>query len=196
MNYLKNYVLAAAFFIFGFLTQTSSAQADILIEPYAGYMATKSNGTMNIPSRTPPEYTVDDSFTKGGIAGARIGYNILFFSLGLDGMGGNLSSGDDTYKMTNLGAFVAIDMPIFVRFYGSYFFSSTATTDALSTTHGDVKFEGSGYRAGIGFTFLPFVSINVEYIETNYDDDDHTDLTNVDIDNKGIIVGLSLPLTF
>ncbi len=160
------------------LLGATNAQAGLLIEPYAGY------------------YTGDFKFSTakydfGGTAyGGRLGYSRLGLQLGVDYMGGkwNIDTNPD-FKGTisNLGAFVGYSFPILLRVYATYFFNS-------SLKNSDTKFEGNTTRLGVGFSPLPFVDVNLEYMTGTYDKADGQSIPGTK--PKFDLYGLSLSIPF
>lgn len=146
----------AIFAIFAFLTLNPTAQASLLLEPYVGYVSGSSKTTSS------------SNFT-GTEYGARVGYSVLGFAIGAEYDAtsftddltpkDNLSSGD-------LGAFVAYKFPILLRVYGTYFPASEIKAESNGTT--STYKSGNLTKLGVGFTGLPFININVEYILGSY----------------------------
>ena len=57
---------------------------------------------------------------------------------------------------------------------------------------------GGGYKIGIGYTGLPFVSINFDMLALNYDEGKMkgplaVNVTKVDLDRATYLLGLSFP---
>lgn len=129
------------------------AQASLRVEPFLGYHMGNDKNT--------PENDV-----KGSEMGARVGFSTLGFALG-----GELSKGmyevdsnpSQDLEPTNMGVFASFEFPILVRVYGTYIFNS-------KSDYSSYEIEGNGTRLGVGFTGLPFIAINVEYINMKYDD--------------------------
>lgn len=175
---MKKLFIAAAIAIFG----ASQASAGIMIEPYLGYETgkVKSAGTP------------DDDYT-GTIFGARLGYSMVGLMFGVDYMTGSgtveSTGGDTDIKPADLGVFVGYEFPVMFRAYFSYFFDSKASIDGAT-----VDFEGGATRFGVGFTGLPFVSINLEMITRTYDE--FSDGTAIDPENtvETFALTISLPL--
>lgn len=163
------------------LTLTSQAFAGILIDPYVGIGKTKS--TLDYPSS-------DDSDESMNVVGARLGYSFLLLSAGIDyAMESTTDNNDDTAKFTNTSIFVGVDLPILIRAWAEYFINSTPDGDTFDTY--DTSFK-DGYGIGVGFTMLPFVSINLEIENLNYD----MEIGGQDFDFKtaSTILSISLPL--
>ena len=156
---------------------TSQAQAGIHLEPYLGY---EISSTFTYKADSTLEYE-SNSIELGG----RVGYELLGLSFGLDynftptsfdidRTKPSKASGNVDYKKNNLGAFLGFELPM-VRIWGSYYFSSNINYDKDRDTvsGGDVtgdELSGSGYGIGAGFTGLPFISINLEYRNSTYNE--------------------------
>ncbi|MGI4991201.1 outer membrane beta-barrel protein [Halobacteriovorax sp. GFR7] len=161
---MKKILVAMMIMIAGF-----QAQAGIYVEPYLAY---------NILGDT------DGDDTTGLNIGGRLGYSLpMLVSFGVDYNMGTYDIDGTDADTTNLGAFVAVDLPILLRGYASYYFSSDLEA-------GNVTYDGSGVALGVGFTMLPFVSLNVEYRTMSYDGSG----AQADFDAEEILVGVSLPL--
>lgn len=166
---MKKILIAMMIMVAGF-----QAQAGIYVEPYLAY---------NILGDT------DGDDTTGMNIGGRLGYSLpMLVSFGLDyNMGSytvDTSLGDSDVDTTNLGLFVAVDLPILARAYASYYLSSDLENEAGQS------FDGSGMALGVGLTMLPFVSVNFEYRTMSYDGAHGFG----DFDADEILVGVSLPL--
>jgi hypothetical protein len=130
----------------------AESQASFLIEPYLGYHMGKFEVSGN----------KDDA--KGTSYGGRLGFSQLGFQFGADYMGGNWdidSSPKFKASASNLGVFVGYDFPILLRVYGSYFFDSKLKDSST--------FEGNMIRLGVGFSPIPLLDINLEYLMGKYD---------------------------
>lgn len=162
----------------------SKASADILLEPYVGYYFGKAK-------------TNSSSNFSGPGFGARVGYKtMLGLSAGAEYMTGKMKQ-DSTPSVditpNSLGAFVAFDFPVLLRVYGTYFISDKS--DGKSNT-GTNKYSGNkGVKLGVGFTGLPFVSVNLEYGASEFDKvNGSAAATSLKTNYYGLSV--SLPLTF
>lgn len=151
---------------------SSFASAGILIEPQLGYiLSNKVNGTANLVNGATTATLDADSKATGVEYGARLGYSMLGFMGGLNfgkvsgKITDNTDGSKDDYKGTNLGAFVGYSAPILVRAWFAYNFSSKADIGADSV-------KGKSTEFGIGYTGLPFLSIN--FIYRMYDMDEIT----------------------
>lgn len=171
---------------------TFSASAGFLIEPYAAYrLGSYENSSNN------GEWSYDSPQL-----GARLGYTFATFMGGLDYSFGSAdfkadsanTADDGKWKETSLAVFAGVELPVLLRAWASYFvkqeFEDDEGADAGTTISGD------GFGFGVGFTGLPFVSINLEYRTFSYDEAESNTGTKTSIDTKSseILLGVSLPL--
>lgn len=159
----------------------SVSHADILLEPYLGY---------EIGKTTDPDGKMD-----GTHLGARVAYRspIMFwagldYSLGLNATFKPDSGSDETAKRSTLYGVVGMDFPILVRAWLGYGFMNEFDFDAG-------KIKGKSTKVGVGFTGLPFLSLNLEYLKETFDESNGNSLTT-DIQNDVVVLSVSLPLEF
>ncbi|MAX67373.1 MAG: outer membrane beta-barrel protein [Bacteriovoracaceae bacterium] len=154
--------------------------AGLLIDPYVGVGQTKS---------TVDFLTTDETDTEPYNAfGARLGYSFLLISAGIDyEMAKSESDGEDV-DITNTSVFVGVDLPILLRAWAEYFISSDLDVDGSTA---DYEFS-DGYGIGVGFTGLPFVSLNLEIQNLNYDITQGS--LKGDLSTASTIFSVSLPL--
>lgn len=173
---------------------SSSAKADLLIEPLIGYSLGKSEFDFTFNQGT----DTDSQSIKGPSYGGRLGYQNLGFQLGVDYLASNMDFDGDDFKTSELGGFVGFEFPILFRVYVGYVFSGKgelSSDDVAATT---VKFEkGTGPKFGIGFTLLPFLDINLEHRMIKYDTYSVGDVNNTKIDHSysATMLSFSLPFT-
>ncbi len=176
------------------------SQADLLIEPVVGY-SMGLNGTIN--GATSGAATLQKDDFKGGSGasyGGRLGYQKLGFQVGLDYLHSGINPSDKAFKgnidTDEWAAFVGFEFPVLLRVYGGYIFSANGSGKYDSGT-GVEKIElnsGSGFKAGLGLTLLPFLDLNFEYRKGTF-----TELKSAgykfeaDTDYSVYMVGLSLP---
>lgn len=171
---LQGLLLVAVFF-------TTSANAGLLIDPYVGIGSTVS---------TADTATKSEETASSNVMGARLGYSFLLLSAGIDySIMNGTDALDESMKVTSTSAFVGVDLPILFRFWGEYFFNSEIDGDTFDTNEASFK---DGYSLGVGFTGLPFVSLNIELENLNYD----LDVSGNDVDYSVVstIFSVSLPL--
>ena len=156
------------------------ASAGILIEPYAGVSQNTFTGTDS------ESLGSGDSSGKSAptIVGGRLGYKFAMFWAALDynSATGKFKSSASAADEGNLGGEhnmlksqswldVGFDFPIMLR--GWVGMGSTNTNimidrDAVSGVWSDFTLKGSSTKVGLGFSGIPFMSINVEYVMTSY----------------------------
>jgi hypothetical protein len=170
----------------------SAAQASIMLEPYLGYeMGTIDNAPKGMATST-------DKTTLTNI-GARVGYlnfTGLWLALDLQRASGKYKSdiyADDNVTRTTIGADVGFDLPIFLRAWIGY-----GLSNEMKMSERDVKVTGTNVKMGVGFTFLPFICLNFEYIKEDWKKYDGDDLkVNQDkFNDTSYLVSVSLPLSF
>lgn len=127
---------------------TSVVNAGVLLEPYLSLVVSGKS-----------KNSTDDKYS-GNVLGARVGWSMLGFSIGLDALlAGTMTVKDDTssetFNPSGYGVYVAYSFPILVRGYISYFPSYTAKFDSL-------EISGTGNKIGVQFTGIPFIAIGVE----------------------------------
>lgn len=160
----------------------NASQAGFMIEPYLGYEMGKtkdSAGTFN-----------------GSQMGLRLAYAApIFFWAGLDattGVSGTFkpdSGANDDGKRTSVSGVVGVDFPILLRAWLGYSFVNEIKFDTTG------KYKGSGTKVGVGFTGLPFISLNFEYLNEKFNDVDGTTISP-EFKNDSYIISVSLPFTF
>ncbi|MBT6325857.1 MAG: hypothetical protein HOJ35_07795, partial [Bdellovibrionales bacterium] len=174
------------------------------IDPYLGY-----NAGWAVQDKTVSGVTAELDFTSTGpMFGARAGFQMLGFMAGAEyGMSTTTqdlaaattigeSAASTDLQTTYMGVFVGYELPILLRAWATYNLSvdSEVTSDSGK---GNVT-SGSGFTLGVGFTGLPFVSLNVEYRSITFDKStasggSETDLTN-DITSNELFASVSIPL--
>jgi hypothetical protein len=110
---------------------------------------------------------------RGGLLDARAGISILRVLL----LGGEFTyvTGNFKYSYSNseekvkaprmdYGVFLGLDLPVNLRFWVSYLKSEINFEDGVSS-----QIQGQGKGLGLGWTVLPFISINGEYRKMEYD---------------------------
>lgn len=188
MKIAQLFILILAFLII------KPADAGVLLEPVLGYSFGKSE--TDLPG------TNEDKF-KGSSYGARVGYQNLGLQLGIDYLRSSVELDDNDFKenlsVNEFAGFVGFEFPVLIRVYAGYIFSANGETEAdygAGNGKEKVKFtDGTGMKAGIGFTGLPFVDINFEYRKGTFTE--FKDRTNgkqsVDTDYNAFMIGVSLP---
>jgi hypothetical protein len=190
------------------LVFSTASQASLLIEPFLGY------SMMDVDQATTPARKGE---ANGLGYGARLGAQFMglmggfqydsAMSAELESTNGLVTTKDDL-KRTHMGVFVGYNLPIMFRFWGTYFFNSEVEGEDSENSNGGVNYidatetlSGSGYGLGLGWTGLPFLSINLEYRKFEYDEEEDTNSTpttsNIDpkIETSEIMISVSFPFT-
>ena len=148
----KNLLLLIVFV--GFVFGTNKADAGLLLEPFAG-MSFNSSG----------ELDGGEVKITGTTVGARLGFQKMGFSLGMDGrrnswnLDPDSGAADSDYAFTQLGFFLGYELPMKVRFWGNYVFN----VEGVDVDDSSSKLtEGSGMVFGFGLKLLGWLSFNVE----------------------------------
>ena len=119
-----------------------------------------------------------------------VDYSITTLDAEIDTAGYTSTLSD--FDGNHLGIFAGVELPVLLRAWATYFLSSKLTDND------DDEYDGSGFGLGVGFTGLPFVSLNLEYRSMTYDE--FTDVsagttsTDRDYDVSEILFTVSLPL--
>lgn len=174
-------LLAAFAVVMGF---ASVSNAGLLIEPYLGY----EMGTF----KDAAEGKMD-----GTALGARVAWTApIFFWAGLDytmGVSAKYkpdASGqaDSDAKRSTLHAVVGVDFPILLRAWVGQSLMNEVKLD-------DTTIKGSSTKLGVGFTGLPFISLNLEYIMETFDKNSQGDFATKP-KNTAYLISVSLPWEF
>jgi hypothetical protein len=187
---LKNFILFSTAIISLFYL-SERASAAFHLEPFAG---TKFNSQYN------GETSGNSGKVGGTVVGARLGFTEMGLSFGFDGRRLSLSykpdasgSSDKDYTFTQYGVFVGYELPIMLRFWGTYVLSN----EGSEKNDSDSKvLSGSGTVFGVGYKALPFISINLEYYSlSNTERETSAGKSDYTTDAKGFILGVSVPLS-
>lgn len=172
-------LLAVFAVVLGF---ASVSQAGVLVEPYLGYEMGKTKNP--------------DGKFEGSQLGLRLAYKApvfvwagLDYTMGVSGTAKPDVGANDDGKRSTLYGVVGVDFPILVRAWLGYGFMDEIKFD----NSGKVK--GKGTKIGVGFTGLPFVSINLEYLTEKFDEWDGVSLPS-DFENNTYILSVSVPFSF
>lgn len=162
----------------------NTAQAGILIDPYIGTGQFTSTFDSNLGQENKTEtYTA---------TGARLGYTFLLFSVGIDYQMGSTKLAKETFKSNSTSVFVGVDLPILLRAWAEYFLSSSVDSNDANIDS-NLSFK-NGYSVGVGFTGLPFISVNAELQNINYEYDGGG--LKGDVATANTVLSISLPLKF
>lgn len=179
------------------------ASADVLIEPLVGYSFGLSGEVKE--ATVSGLGTLSKNEFKGGGGGSfggRLGYQKLGFQFGLDYLHSSINPSDKDFKgnlaMDEWAAFAGFEFPVLLRVYAGYIFSANGSGkyDNGTSVEKITMSDGSGYKAGIGFTVLPFLDINFEYRHGTFSKWKTGSVkVDGDIDYNAYMVGVSLPFT-
>ena len=189
MKYIKNLLLILAA-VAGTILTLASANAYLLIEPHLGY---------NLHAST----TISGTEFKynGTQFGGRLGGQFLGLMGGLDYTHSSYTLKSTTLgavtntstKQNDIGVFAGFNFPILLRAWAGYYFTSKATESGGDYIKGHVT------ELGVGWTAIPFLSINLAYRMVSYNKsyDSNTKATSaIDYTPKEIVVGVSEPITW
>jgi hypothetical protein len=190
---LKNLLMALSIITLAAIS-AAPVQASLLIEPHLAYNLSgggTSSGT---------KYTYN-----GPQYGLRLGGQFLGFMAGLDFTQSTYTwkrvsataTNNDSFKRSEVGIFAGYNLPILLRFWAAYYFMSSAKDQESSglTSSGD-EYSGHTTELGIGFTGLPFLSVNFIYRNVSIGSQNLAKPANLSggtINNHEILLGLSLP---
>lgn len=189
MNVSKN--LKALALVVGLAFGVSgTASASLLLEPHLGYNISGSGDQ----GSTERDY-------NGSQYGLRVGYQNLGLMVGLDYTKSNATMKSTTAGSTSKedisrnewGLFAGYNLPILFRAWAAYYFSNNMKFKVSGT-----EYKGDTKELGVGFTGLPFLSLNLMYRMVNYDESESGSTTsklNPDMDANEIVLGVSVPLT-
>ena len=180
-------------YLFLFFLFTLPARAEILLEPLVAY---------NLHSKL--DVAREDNYSGGGTGfGGRAGYQKLGFQLGVDYLHSDLDFDDSDFgknvTMDEFAGFVGFEFPFLIRVYGGYIFAANGDSSYRdSTIRRDFELSGgTGSKFGIGFTGLPFVCINLEYRQGEFDEYDLGNTTvNEKVKYSAYLLSVSLPFVF
>jgi hypothetical protein len=195
--------------------------AGLLLEPYVGYKFATSADLEKFSISG----TSFDSSAEGGNGaefGGRVGWQfpLIFtaFDYGISSFdiedtftfsGQRISQAKSSVDETKMGLVVGAKIP-FLRVWLKYLFNvnweqkDNYLTGLDRTTEYKKETSGSGLAAGVGFTFLPFVNLYLEYSMITLDKVDSLTANGVDVKSQlqlseerkvnTILFGVSIPL--
>lgn len=191
MGIVKNSLLAVAVVVAA-TTFSGAARASLLIEPHVGYILGGN-----------ADYNGADVSYNGPDYGARLGGQWLGVMAGLDYTHSTFAadfkttagSGELERKRDMIGIFAGYNFPILLRAWATYYFSaktSNTQTNSFGTNGNYTK--GNATELGIGFTGLPFLSLNLSYRMSTHDENQAGSI-NPELETKEIVLGVSAPFT-
>jgi hypothetical protein len=199
--------ILAAFVLSSLLT--SPAMAGILVEPYLGYYSQAVTATFGDGVGGGLLSGQDLKIDASGLGfGLRLGYSFAMAFAAVDYSTGTFKSAvkeqpaianttTSDMTATNLGVTAGVSLPM-VRPYLGYIFDSQIKGDPYS-------YSGSGIKIGLGFSVIPMVAINAEYIMMSYTKQKDSAGTETamgqaamfkDYKSSGFMVGVSAPFDF
>jgi hypothetical protein len=160
-------------FILLALIASNISVAGVLIEPQLGYTLSGSKGGSfgNVPlaaKGSGVEYGARLGYQFLGLMG---GFNYQHASLSVDSTIVSVDNAtlSNTFKKDSLGVFIGFNAPILIRAWLGYNFSEKITCTSTNNHFDDGDyFKGNSTELGIGFTGLPFLSMNLIYKMDNY----------------------------
>ena len=167
----------------------SQSNAGLLLEPYVGYQI----GGWDKSVVSGMNFIESESTGLG--FGARVGFQT--FGLMLGGVYETFPSLSDGYgdngEQTRMGVFAGYDFPLFVRVWGSYFLDISGKIGSGGEFSDGLD---NALSVGAGLTFLPLVSLNVEYRMFGMGTQriGNTDVDMSDLEYNEIFLSVSLPL--
>jgi len=162
----------------------AAARAGVFIEPTGGYTAGLL-GQSGVPAIN----------TKTYVFGGRLGYKRFRLRLGVDyslGIGtGEQFGNKDDFKPTDLGLFAGYDLSREFRVYGSVFVVSKAK---IQPSENAADFTGQSFRAGLGWSVVPYCTVIVEATSRIYSKYDGVSLSKaLKGSTFGASIGIPLP---
>lgn len=202
------------------LLSVNSVHAEFLVEPYVGFL--RGEGEKTVAFNDGSGSLKMDSEYFGPSYGARLGYETMGLIVGLDYSSSSYeveakartsnatwnsnTIGTEKYDVDDayLGIFVSYQAPVLFRLWGTYFLAVerklTSDSNGTGIFKRNDKMEGTGFAIGIGYTAMPFVSINLEYrtidFEQNTGGVDTTSPTGRKYDSTDSQMLLSVSLPF
>lgn len=181
---------------------TLPAQAILMLEPYVSYETARLEDTSTTYSYSNPAF------------GGRLGISLPVISFGAEAfhfdaypsVSPDVPGYSFAYSATYLGGFVGVKVPLLgLRVLGTYFLpgdSKLTTTDSSGKKVADVSLKGGGYKVGLWFPLVPFVSIGLEYLNTNNSETRNNLPTpspyvtlQPNLNNQAAIASVSIPLS-
>lgn len=162
---------------------TNSEKSQFILEPAISY----SMGVLK-------QSGVNDIGTQSVQFEARLGYRISKFDMGLSyafGSGTAEQSGiKEDYKPIDLSLFGMMRIPLSLKLSIGYAFSAKTKINSKSNP---ADFSGSGFRFGLAYTDLPYVSLMIEQIQRTYTKYDGNTLTN-SLNDSTTAFSIGIPL--
>jgi hypothetical protein len=170
MSRLVGFLVLTCFLLISGMT--NQAQAAFLVEPFFDHAL---SGEVTAGG--------NDSDMSVTTEGLRLGMTSLGFMYGVEFSIGNTRYDTDPEidaTSQDLGLFLGYTFPVMLRVWATYYTSSKISYD-------DEEHTGTGTKIGVGYSGLPYVSINLQMLNRSYSDD---------IEDNATLLGISVPLTF
>lgn len=191
--------------IFLAIALPSALKSQYFLEPYVG-VALFGDGDATY--RTAHDFSYY-SLLYGGRVGYRywgldVGIDYAWASFDLEGRGRQGGSSKDKFSRQDWALLVGYRFPIFLSIWAKWIAQSNLEASGPLLEggiydHGD-SFEGSGHVLGVGWTGLPWLSLNLEYRAVEYDEYTRfgsavSNYRNT-LDLTDFLFSISLPLEF
>jgi hypothetical protein len=191
-DYMKKLIIVwLAIFAF-----SSTANAGLLVEPFAGY-----DFSMSGEHKTSAGATTEVKFSNFEVGG-RLGWIFNWLGLGIefDWKNPNWEFNDGTKfktSVTNFGAFLGLYLGKRAEWMvrGKYIFMGKAKSDKAAPSPFVTELKGTGYGVDLGYRFLHWLALNVEYTMNTYDDPGGIN-SGDETKTSDLLVSLSFPLEF
>lgn len=160
------------------------SQAGVLIEPQFN---------VSVSGDYEASGTAIDFAAMGTGFGARVGYSMagLMFGVDYQTMGEETDTGAATeldINTTEIAAFIGYEFPVLFRVYAAYLLSGEFEQDIAGGATWDDG--ASGFKIGLGYKLLPFVSINLEHKMYEFE---HENSIVPDIEYNSTVLAVSFP---
>jgi len=146
----------------------SAGSSGFLLEPYVGY----STGSWTCGSSG--GCSSSTTVTVSGVTfGGRLGYELNGFLFGADYTSGSWSDSyngiSDKYTPSDIGIFIGYDSGTWFRGFVTYNVSSSLSDSATQGgASASLTATGTGFKVGLGYRVLPYLSVNLEYLSDVY----------------------------
>lgn len=165
---------------------SSASHAGLYLEPYVAYV--KGTGKLSADFPAPVNEVSLSEDMSGTAFGGKVGMSVPLIAFGVDYMATSLKLAGDyggNFSGTHLGPFVQVALPL-IKVSASYFVSSNFKS-------GDDTIEAKTIKVGAGFTGLPFVSLNADYLMSTSSKYKGQEVDNFDFKHGAFMIGASLP---
>lgn len=167
----------------------STANAGIFVEPYLGYgFGSYENGA-------------DKGKITGPVLGGRVAGEFAMVFIGGDysmGLGNKINSDNTSSDLdvdtSMLFGVIGVNLPVVRAWVGYGLMNETKVKTAIAdTTHSG----GSHVKLGVGFSLIPMLSLNAEYIISDYKKlESSLGSGDSNLKSNTVLVSASVPLSF